>query len=355
VTAPSFRPDITQPADLVEEVARFDGYAEVPAEMPSRQMAGPLASDPSLRFARASREVMLGVGFTEVRTLALIAPAENQRFGGIEDGDPVKVSNPLSAELSELRRSLIPGLLGALRFNLNRQASAFHAFEIGRVYLMREGSVVESERLSGVTLGEYVRGAIGQPSILADFATVKGVVETYLESIGGRMTASFERPAAEQAPFLHPNRAARIMVDGHVVGLLGELHPWEALRLEVAGSCNLFELDLTRLLAYGRSLPEMVSVPPRFPAVRRDAALVVDAEMPAAVLLGALKESAPLLLEDIRVFDVYEGEALPPGKKSVAVACLYRAAQRTLTDEEVNRAHSELIGKVREKLGIELR
>lgn len=355
ITAPHFRPDLNEPADLAEEVVRLKGLSEVPAQLPLRPAAGPLMPDPSRQFAKASREVMLGSGLTEIKTLAFIAPAENERFIGIASGDPVRVSNPLSAELSEMRRSLVPGLLGALRFNLNRQASAFHAFEIGRTYVLREGIVAEGERIAAVSYGDYVLGGVGQPSIAADFATAKGIIENYLESIGGRLVAHYEPLGPSAAPYLHPSRSARIVIDDQTAGYVGELHPREGARLGLDRACNFFELDLTMLLAYGPTLPGPIELPPRFPAVRRDVALVVDSALPAAVLVGTIRECAPLLLEGVKVFDVYEGESLPEGKKSVALACLYRAAERTLTDDEVNRVHAELVGKVRARLGVDLR
>jgi len=246
-------------------------------------------------------------------------------------------------------------LLGALRFNLNREATAFHAFEIGRAYVSPNGTVTEGERLAAVSYGDYVLGGIGRPSIAADFGTAKGIIENYFGSLGGKPVAEYEAADPAVVPYLHPSRSARIVIGGATAGYIGELHPREAARLELDRSCNLFELDLTLLLAYGPTLPGPIELPPRFPAVRRDVALLVDAALPAATLVGSIKEDAPLLLESVRVFDVYEGESIPAGKKSVALACLYRAAERTLTDDEVNRAHAELVDKVRARLGVELR
>ena len=133
MTPPSFRPDLNEAADLAEEIARLKGLAEIPAAVPERA-ATPAPPNDYRSFIGAAREMMPGAGLTEIRTIAFIAPAENQRYPGM-GGEAVRVTNPLSAELSELRLSLVPGLLGALRFNLNREAAAFHAFEIGKAFV----------------------------------------------------------------------------------------------------------------------------------------------------------------------------------------------------------------------------
>ena len=140
-----------------------------------------------------------------------------------------------------------------------------------------------------------------------------------------------------------------------IVGVLGELHPEQALRLELSDPCVLFELDSRNLLAYG-SLPRQgIVAPPKFPAIRRDLALVLDREFPADKVLKAIAEIAPPLLESVDLFDVYEGDSVAPGKKSIALACRYRGKDRTLTDEEVNRAHAALVEEARQRLGAELR
>jgi phenylalanyl-tRNA synthetase beta chain len=356
VTAPSFRPDLNESADLAEEVARLRGLDEIPAIAPARTSASPAVEDASRIFARASREVMLGCGLTEIKSIAFVAPADNQAYPGIGAGDTVRVTNPLSAELGEMRRSLVPGLRAALQFNLNREAGAFHAFEIGRAFVLKDReSAPEAERLAGISYGEYALGAIGRPATAADFFTTKGIVERYLQALPGAPRPSFEPPGGDELTFLHPGKSAHIRVGEQLVGYVGELHPGEAMRLELGGACGIFELDLTLLLAWGAPEKRPIELPPRFPAVRRDLALLVDRAMAAATVLQAIAEMELNLLESVRLFDVYEGGSLPPGKKSVGIACLYRARDRTLTDGEVNRAHTQLVEQARTRLGAELR
>src|ERR1700730_13774746 len=170
VTPPSFRPDLNEAADFAEEIARLKGLAELPATVPDRA-ATPATPNDYRVFMRAAREVMVGAGLTEIRTIAFIAPADNQRYPGM-GGEAVRVTNPLSAELGELRLSLAPGLLAALRFNLNRQAAAFHAFEIGKVFAMHDGAPGEHERLAAISYGDFALGAGGQPAMEASFWTL---------------------------------------------------------------------------------------------------------------------------------------------------------------------------------------
>jgi phenylalanyl-tRNA synthetase beta chain len=265
------------------------------------------------------------------------------------------VANPLSAELSELRVSLVPGLLGALRFNLNREAAAFHAFEIGKVFAMRDGAPVEHERLAAISYGDYSLGGVGQPSVVASFWTLKGVLEQWFIALGLAARIEFEAADETEYRFLHPGRAARVLLDSQPIGYLGELHPAESIRLELNSPCVLTELDLVDLIAYGFLPPHQVIAPPKHPAIRRDLALVVGREVSASQVIAAIREGAPSLLESVEVFDVYEGGSIAPGRKSVALACRYRGKDRTLTDEEVNRAHGELTERARSRLGAELR
>jgi phenylalanyl-tRNA synthetase beta chain len=355
VVPPSFRPDITEQADLIEEVSRLNGYDEVRAELPPR-VAALMPPNPEREFHQGTREVMLGAGMTEATTIAFIAPADNARFNGIAPAAaPVKVTNPLSAELGELRLSLLPGLIAALRFNLNREADSFHNFEIGKVF-QREGDFpVERTELAGVSYGPYALASIGAEPVRAGFYSIKGVLEALFESCGASQDVSYKKIEAASYPFLHPGRSAIITLKDGPIGYAGELHPAEAMRLELRDACAVFELDLANLISYGFAPRKTIELPPRFPAVRRDLALVLDRNFPSDVVIRTIRESGSSLLEAVEIFDVYEGTAVAAGKKSVALACRYRAKDRTLTDEEVNRLHAVLVEQARTRLGAELR
>ena len=352
VVPPSFRPDLKELADLAEEVARVNGLEDVPSVLPPHP--GALADDHRRDFIRASRELMLGCGLTEVKTLAFASLQDNRTFPGLVAAPAVVVSNPLSAELSELRQSLIPGLLAALRFNLNRQAEAFHGFEIAKVFYGGDAGAVEGHRLAAVGYRQLVFGGIGQPGINAGFSTMKGVLETYFEALGIAREVEFVRADPSSVPYLHPGKAAAIKLGEQLLGYLGELHPREALRMELNDQCALFELDFGYLIAY-RSPRATVAAPPRFPAVRRDVALVLDRDFPAETVVKTIARIDAPLLEGVELFDAYEGGSVPAGKKSLALACRYRAKDRTLTDEEVNRAHARVVELTLASLGAELR
>ena len=220
---------------------------------------------------------------------------------------------------------------------------------------MRDGAPVEHERLAAISYGDYALGAVGQPAVAASFWTLKGVLEQWFIALGLGGRIGFDTAGEAEYRFLHPGRAARVLFDGQPIGYLGELHPAESIRLELNSPCVLTELDLVDLIAYGFVPPHQVIAPPKHPAIRRDLALVVDRDISAARVIAAIRESAPPLLESVEVFDVYEGGSIAPGRKSVALACRYRGKDRTLTDEEVNRTHGELIERVRKGLGAELR
>jgi phenylalanyl-tRNA synthetase beta chain len=355
VVPPSFRSDLAEQADLIEEVARLGGLEDIPALLPER--VNPLAPvNREREFLKGTREVMLGCGLTEAATIAFIAPADNARFSGIQAATrPVKVTNPLSAELSELRVSLMPGLVTALRFNLNREARAFHAFEMGKTFRMDGDAATEHHHLAAVSYGAYALWAIGEHSVAAGFFSIKGILETYLEAIGISSRVAFKALESADAPFLHPGRSAIVTLDDAPIGLIGELHPAEAMRLDLNDPCAVYELDLSGLIAYGFSPRKTFQPPPKYPAIRRDLALVLDRNFPADMVVKAIRECGASLLESVEVFDVYEGTAVAAGKKSVALACRYRAKDRTLTDEEVNRIHTVLIEQARMRLGAELR
>jgi phenylalanyl-tRNA synthetase beta chain len=361
VVPPSFRTDLNEAADLAEEVARWAGLSEVPASLPQRN-AVICPPNESRRFVKKLRDFMIGCGMAEAKTLAFIAPGENQRFPGFLAGkvmgtraEPVVVVNPLSAELSEMRLSLVPGLLTALRFNLNREAAAFHSFEIGKIFSTVDGIIGEALRLAAVSYGDYAMAGVDRPGVKAGFFTLKGILETCFIVFGLQPKVSFEPPPPDVAPYLHPGRAAQLLLDGSVFGLLGELHPAEAMRLELSQPCVVFEVDLESLMTYSSAVSQVVQAPPRFPAVRRDLALLLDLDFPADRVMRTIEALDIALLESVELFDVYQGDSIPAGKKSIALACRYRAKDRTLTDEEVNRAHTLVVEQARSQLGAELR
>ncbi len=353
VIAPSFRPDLNETADLAEEIGRLRGFEEVTDHLPERP-ARIMPRDPKRAFAARTRDIMLGCGLTEIRTIAFIAPDDNRRFPGFESAQPVVVANPLSTELSELRISLMPGLLAALRFNLNRQATAMHAFEIAKTFARRGDLPAESMRMAAVSYGTYMIPAVGAPPVEAGFFSIKGILENYFRALGIMDEIAFAAIDPARAPYLHPGMAAEIRLAGSLIGVAGELHPQEGARMELNRRCALFELDFGALSGF-EPPPKAIQPPPRFPAVRRDLALVIDRAVAGATVLETIAQLNQPMLESVEIFDVYTGEGIAPDKKSIALSLRYRNKERTLTDEEVNRMHEELTGAVLPRLNAQMR
>ncbi len=212
VIPPSYRSDLNEPADLAEEVARLTGLEDIPAELPARQFAY-APPNQEREFFRGAREIVLGAGFTEMDTLAFATPSDNEKFQGLGQGEPIRVQNPLSEELRQMRRSLVPALIEALRFNLNRQSPNFHAFEIAKVYSLENGAPVERFALGALSYGDYAIAEVGQPALKASFFTMKGVLEVLLGAFGLGAQVSFVPPGDGELRFLHPGRSAKVMLD----------------------------------------------------------------------------------------------------------------------------------------------
>jgi phenylalanyl-tRNA synthetase beta chain len=349
-TIPSFRPDLREAADIAEEVARVKGFSDIQTQ-PYRSPNDVGGEDLRRALLGALRLTLVGCGLTETKTLAFVAPRDNQVFAGLKGTAPIEVANPLSADLSELRKSLLSGLLATLRFNLHREAQACHLFELGKVFYLEQGEPKEGERLAALSFGELGFKTLGERARIADLLTLKGMVENCLDMLGLLARVEFARLSPTLAPHLHPGKAADLrLCNGVSLGRLGELHPELALELELDYPVALCELDLGELIAYG-SLRKPVVPPPRFPAVRRDLALVLDRDFPVAQVRKVVAQADASLLESVELFDVYEGGSVPAGKKSVAVACRYRAKDRTLTDQEVNLLHATVTAFAMERLG----
>ncbi len=338
--------DVTREVDLIEEVARVHGIDEhLPSTLPAVGQAGGLRRDQRLR--RRAEDALRDLGFDEVVGWSFTDPGEAERLriaAGDPRFEPVVVSNPLSEDQSVMRTTLLGSLLSAARGNLARDAERVALFESGRVYLGGEAGggplaggfpgdtaapFAEPHRLAALAVGSLAppswRGG-GDP---ADFFALKGVLEGLAARLG--VALSFE-PAAE--PFLHPGRAARVLVDGAEAGWVGELQPLVCREWDLEGAAG-FEVELSALVAAASAGEEAFEDVTTFPSVRQDLAVVVPTEVPAARVRDAVLAGGGELLRAAEVFDLYEGEQLDPGRKSLALRLEFRAADRTLTDEEV--------------------
>jgi phenylalanyl-tRNA synthetase beta chain len=345
VRPPAFRRgDLTREVDLIEEVARLDGLEKLPATLPSRHGAyGRLT--PRQRLRRRAADALAAQGLDEVAGWSFSNPDVHARLR--IPGEPaVRLQNPLSSDKSQLRTELLSSLLEVARRNLARGASSVRLFEAGTVFLPQDSQALprEPHHVAGLLVGALRPATWRTPHPpRADFFAAKGVLSGLLEVL---RAASSVEPA--RLPFLHPGRAASVLIDGRSAGWVGEIHPRVAAAWDLDEPVAGFELDLDSL---PEPPPSRYSELPSFPAVREDLAVVVSDEISAGQVVEVVRRAGAPLLETAVVFDVYrDPERIGPGKVSLALRLTYRAAERTLTDEEVAAKRAEITAALAERL-----
>lgn len=350
VTAPYWRSDIHQAVDLIEEVARIIGYDRVPATM-LNQPVPRQSPEPILSLKQKVRHRLIGYGFQEVITYSLTSLEMLNKLLPEPhplEPMPLRVANPMTVEQEYLRPNLRANLLAVLSANRRYEDSGIRLFELGKVYLPRENDLPsEPEVVCGVLSGFRFEKSWRGGDDLLDFYDAKGVVEGLLSHLG--VEASFEEGRDEG---LHPTKQAAIVITGNQLGVVGELHPKVLQAFEIPEAAYLFEIDLTALLPFTLG-HKMFQPIPRFPAIVRDIALVVDAGVTHKRVEDIIKGFP--LVERVTIFDVYCGEQLPPGKKSLAYSITFQSPTHTLTDEEVARVQQQILDKLSSELGATLR
>jgi phenylalanyl-tRNA synthetase beta chain len=349
VTPPSYRGDLTREADLIEELARLHGYDKIPSTLPRAQLGG--KPDARLRAERGVRNYLVGEGLVEAIHLPFASAELNEIFPGLLAGEkPVPVLNPLVSESAEMRLSLVPGLIEDLKVNLAQRAEGFAAFALNKVfYLDAENHPAERQQLAVLLYGKRSRAGLRAEEEPYGFLDAKGLIEGFL-ALGG---ADWNWSANDLPAFLHPGRAARIDAAESNIGYVGEVHPDIAERFSLPRSL-VVELDFEKLLQYLSPKLTVRSLP-RFPSVERDLAVIVDENFPAQRIIDWINDLRNALIEDVEVFDQYRGASIPEGKKSLAYSISYRAEDRTLTDTEVQALHGELVARLGEVFGAQLR
>ncbi|MCY8224345.1 phenylalanine--tRNA ligase subunit beta [Bacillus haynesii] len=338
VTVPSRRGDIAIEEDLIEEVARLYGYDNIPSTLPEvTGFAGGLTPYQDKR--RKVRRFLEGAGLSQAITYSLTNDKKATAYA-LEKSFKTILSLPMSEERSVLRHSLLPNLLDSVAYNLARQADSAAFYEIGSVFLKAEEHTkpVEKEHVAGAVTGLWHKYLWQGEKKPVDFFVVKGIVEGLLEKLG--ITDGIEFAQSERKE-LHPGRTANILHNGSLVGFIGQLHPSVEKELDLSDT-YVFELDLHELLRL--DIPEITYTPiPKYPSVTRDIALVVDKETTAGQLEDVIKTAGGKWLKEVHVFDVYEGEHMEEGKKSVAFSLQYLNPEQTLTEEEVTKVHDQVL------------
>ncbi len=355
VTPPSYRGDLGLEEDLVEEIARVGGYDNIPVTLPDAPLV--MGDDsPTRILAGRVRGLLVAEGLVEMVTLAFADADTNRRLPGFVGRSlaPLAVVNPLSSETGELRRTPLAGLLHALVRNVGVGAPFVGAFELGRAYgCAPDGTPREMPAAALVLYGAWPARGVERSGPAVDFLDVKAVVGNLLAGLGIDGERVGYQPPGEIA-FLHPGQSASVTVDGAAVGVLGALHPEVVQAADLAGEVWVAELDLPGLAHYG---PRRVTLKPipRFPAVTRDIAVVVDEPFRSGEIVQDIHTLGHPQIESVRLFDCYRGAPVPAGKKSLAYTIAYRAADRTLTDDDVKGLHGTVLERLQQRFRLEFR
>ncbi|MDP2690528.1 MAG: phenylalanine--tRNA ligase subunit beta, partial [Deltaproteobacteria bacterium] len=357
VTPPSYRVDIKEEADLVEEAARVFGYDRIPTTLPVARLT-PGEPGPRTRLRRKAAGVLTNEGFFEAINYSFVS-RDMFSLTGPEGKAGVTILNPLTEEQVVMRDSLIPSLLDTLRRNILRKNEDLRIFEFAPAFVPSAGAKLPSERwkLSGLMYGRRW-GVSGRswsyPKEQCDFFDMKGVVEKLFDALGAEGALKAGPVEGEYLKLFHPGKCASVTAGALPAGVFGEIHPDIAARFDLKRPAYVFELDAEALAGlFGRKRP--YTQLPRFPESTRDIAFIVDENVPYAEIINSIELLNTKLIERVELFDVYCGGNIPGGMKSMALRIVYRSKAATLTHEEVEEAHSAVAEKLREKFNAEVR
>ena len=340
--APTWRPDLESKADIAEEIARMYGYDKIPTTALRGTCEGVVT--PRQKFDRKMEQTLLGLGMSEIYTFTFISPKLYDKIKMPADSplrQSVTIQNPLGEDTSILRTTALPSMLQVLATNYNNRNPEAALYEVAQEFLPTQADQLPEEK-PGVILGAYGEGW--------DFYALKGRVEALLEKLG---VHEVEYRPCTHNPAYHPGRCAAIVVGEETIGGIGEIHPEVCENFEIGTKVYAAQLDgnaLFRLHSEEKSYTPM----PRFPASTRDLAVICDEALPVAEIEKAIRRHVGKLLEKVQLFDVYRGAQIPAGKKSVAYALILRAADRTLTVEECDKAMAQALEGLKE-VGAEIR
>lgn len=342
ILIPTFRPDLEHKADIAEEIARFYGYNRIPSTPLRGDAQGKYT--PRQKFEDKISNTMLALGLSEIMTYSFLSPKAYDKIGMPKQDrlrNSVTISNPLGEDTSIMRTTALPSMLDTLARNYNNRNGAVALFELASEYYPVEGQELPDEKT------KLIAGLYGDD---CDFFTAKGMVEQLLDTL---FISNYEFEASSNEYAYHPGRCAHIMIDDTVIGVIGEIHPKVAENYGINERILCFTLDVDSLFAHTQTDATYTPLP-KFPAVTRDLALICDETIPVRILEKAITKGAGNLLETIQLFDVYQGEQIESGKKSVAFNIVLRSAENTLAEEQVNSTMKKVMKEL-EKVGANLR
>jgi phenylalanyl-tRNA synthetase beta chain len=353
-TVPTYRQDVVYMADLAEEVARLYGYNNITATIPESKQVGTLT--PFQKLQQTCKRILQGIGISEVMTYSLYAKNVAAGLGISTDDSLAKTMDlmvPLNEEQAVMRTNLVHHLLEVLATNTKRRQSDISVYEIARVYWPKPETTLPEEPLHlGVAMmGRLRETGWNQSHEEMDFYDAKGIVELIFERF--RLPEFNLQPSTQ--PFLHPGQAADVFVNGVMVGFLGQIHPNIQAKYELSKKAFILELDLSCLNNFKNSDTIAYEPLPKFPAIQRDLALVVSAKITAQNITARIKEIVGDLVEKVDLFDVYQGEQVEKGQRSMAFSITYRSKERTLNDNEVNQLQEKLLTGLHQEYGAVVR
>ena len=346
VTAPSHRFDIEIEADLIEEVARIHGYDSIPEETAVSRAPLQTVTESRVDFERVA-DTLIARDYQEVITYSFIDERSNELFSG--EKSELVLSNPISTEMSVMRASLWPGMVAAAAANYARQQDRVRLFEISKSFHGKLGAHEEVLRIAGLASGPVRPEQWASPSENVDFFDIKADVQALLALSQINQDIRFE--TAEHVA-LQPGQTAQILRGEEVLGVVGKLHPRLAKVYDLKRPVYLFELDAAKTL---QSTAPSASPVSKYPAIRRDVAVIVDDEISAQQLIDAVAASSPQLIREVSIFDIYTGSGIEAGRKSVAIGLILQETSRTLTDDDADVAMTAAIKNLEDQFAAVLR
>lgn len=356
VTVPTWRGDVALPADISEEIARIYGYDKIPSTTPGGDMAQGKQSYMQVVIEKI-KNALTSNGFSEILSLSFSHPDTFDKLNIPDDSGlrrTIEVLNPITDDFPELRTTLLGGVMDTIVRNLSRKNEDLRIFEVGAVYLPAELPLRELPEepimLCGAMLGKRHTLAWNQSRDVVDFYDAKGAVEAILDRLG----ISGYVVEAGKNPSLHPGKTAIIKKDGELIGYIGELHPKVLDAYEITKKVYVFELTVKTLVNYAAIKPDYQSLP-KFPAVTRDLAIVLSEHTAAAAVTEAIADKAGSLLTQVQLFDVYTGQQVEKGSRSLAFSLTFQAKDRTLTDVEVDAQYKKIVSHLENTFAAKLR